>query len=140
VRTRLVFGGLSVQLAVVLVSWLSGSLQPDRAQAQQEKELSPVERIGRMKADDPGVPARIDQAMHDLQAKARDLRKNLEDIQRQLVQLEEMRRNIARRQQPARNARPAGDKLDQILLRLERIERRLDRLEAKVAETAPQRR
>jgi hypothetical protein len=121
---------VGVVTLALLAAWGPGGVR-----AQKEEELSPAERIGRMKADDPGVPARIDKAMNDLQAKARQLRQSLQEVHRQLLQLEEMRRaHLARQQRPAREARTADDKLGEILSRLEQIERRLDRLEAPARE------
>jgi hypothetical protein len=130
VRTK-----LSLALSAALAVWLSGSPHWGRAQAPQEREVSPVERIRRMKAGDPNVPARIEQAMDELQAKARQLRRSLEDVQQQWQQLDEMKRaHLAPHEQPAGEARTVAEKLDEILRRLGRIERRLDRLEARAAE------
>jgi hypothetical protein len=138
VRTRLTLSGSGIVLSAVVLAWLSGSLHPGRAQAPQDREISPVERIRRMKAGDPNVPARIEQAMDELQAKARQLRRSLEDVQQQWQRLDEMKRaHIAPRQQSAGEARTISDKLDEILRRLGRIERRLDLLEGKGANSAP---
>jgi hypothetical protein len=120
---------VGVVTLALLAAWAGG------VRAQKEEELSPVERIGRMKADDPGVPARIDKAMNDLRAKERQLRMGLEEIHHQLAQLEKIRRaHLARGQRPAREAPAADDRLGEILSRLEQIERRLDRLEAPARE------
>jgi hypothetical protein len=138
---------LGILVVAVLLAWLCGPLPGAPAQSPPEKELSPAERIGRMKAGDPSVPARIKEAMSDLRAKERALRKSLHEVRRQMRQLKKMgRAHLARRQPPARKARAGGDKLDEILQRLGRIERRLDRLEArgrqdanaKAAEPAPE--
>jgi hypothetical protein len=124
---------VGVVTVALLAAW-AGDVRP-----QKEEELSPVERIGRLKADDPGVPAQIDKAMNDLQAKARQLRQSLQEVHRQLLKLDEMRRaHLARQGRPAKEARTADDKLGEILDRLGRIERRLDRLEGKAAEQPSQ--
>jgi hypothetical protein len=125
---------VGVVTIALLAAWGPGGVR-----AQKEEGLSPVERIGRMKADDPNVPARIDKAMNDLQAKARQLGQSLQEVHRQLLQLEEMRRaHLARQQRPAREAPAADDRLGEILRRLEQIQRRLDRLEGKAAEPPSQ--
>jgi hypothetical protein len=127
VRTR-----LFLLLSAALVVWLSGSPLSARAQAPKPRELSPDEVIGRMKADDPNVPARIDQAMEDLRAKAMQLRKGLEETEQRLRKLDELKRAYLARRQKEVDPRTVPTMLDEILHRLERIERRLDQLEARV--------
>jgi hypothetical protein len=95
-----------------------------------------VERIRRMKADDPNVPARIEKAMNDLQARARLLRMDLEDTQKQWLQLDEMRRAYLARRQKEVDPRTVPALLEEILHRLGRIERRLDQLELRGGEPA----